>query len=316
MDRTLTAAVLVVMMGTVSSPAFAQGKNTAAQETTQQGTPFQQLQTQLAALELQMQAMQQQIHTLQAQISHVEQWLQAQITTINTTLVAMQAQITDGAETVASLAARVAANESAIEALTGAVDSLRLQIAAAEALIAGNTGDIQALQSHITSLQTLITAHTSQITALQQQTAGLAQFQTNLANGTCATGAAIQDIASGGFIVCTQSGGGGGAVQTLTRTVTSVLFTGTNFLSVACPAGYVATGSGFTVPAVVETQHYVSGINFATMSVAYGARNVTPITVSQSTTGATTATVQVQYLPLTFYSGYFFQAQVTCARVQ
>lgn len=314
MDRTLTAAVLVVMMGAVSSPALAQGRSAAAQETTQQGTPFQQLQTQLAALELQMQTMQQQIHTLQAQISHVEQWLQAQITTINTTLGAMQAQITEGAETVASLAARIAANESAIEALHGAVDSLRLQVAATEALIAGNTGDILALRSHVTSLQTLITAHTSQITALQQQTAGLAQFQINLANGTCATGAAIQDIASGGFIVCTQAGGG--AMQTVTRTVTSTLFTGTNFLSVACPAGYVATGSGFTVPAVVETQHYVSGVNFATLSVAYGARSVTPITVSQSTTGATTATVQVQYLPLTFYSGYFFQAQVTCARVQ
>ena len=313
MNRTLIAAVLMVMAGAVTSPALAQGKSAAAQETTQQGTPFQQLQSQLAALELQMQAMHQQMLSLQAQIAHVEHWVQTQITTINTTLSALQAQMTDGAETVASLAARVSANESAIEALTGAVDSLRVQVAAAEALIAGNSGDIQALQSHVTSLHTLITAHTSQITALQQQTAGLQQFQTNLANGACATGAAIQVIASGGFIVCTQSGGG--AMQTLTRTVASSLFTGTNFLSVACPAGYVATGSGFTVPTVVETKHYVSGINFATLSVAYGARSVTPITVSQSTTGATTATVQVQYLPQTFYSGYFFQAQVTCSRV-
>lgn len=89
------------------------------------------------------------------------------------------------------------------------------------------------------------------------------------------------------------------ALQTVTRTVTTTLFTGTNYLTVGCPTGYVATGSGFTVPAVIETQHYVSGVNFATLTVSNGFRNVTPITVSQSTTGATTATVQV-----------------TCARVQ
>lgn len=314
MDRTLIAALLVVMMVAASSPAFAQGRSAASQDGTQQGTPFQQLQTQLSALEMQVEAMRQQIQALQAQIGQVESWLQAQITTINGTLSTLQAQVTEGAETTASLAARIAANEAAIVALTSAVAALGSQLAAAEALIAGNTGDVVALQGHVASLQTLINAHTSQITVLEQQTAGLVQFQTNLVNGTCATGAAIHDIASGGFIVCTQAGGG--ALQTLTRTVTTTLFTGTNYLTVGCPTGYVATGSGFTMPAVIETQYYVSGVNFATLTVTYGFRNFTPITVSQSTTGGTTATVQVQYLPQTYYSGYFFQVQVTCARVQ
>lgn len=314
MDRTLIAAPLLVMMVTVTSSAFAQGRSAVTQDNTQQGTPFQQLQTQLSALEQQVQAMRQQIQELQTQIGQVESRLQAQITTINDTLTGLQAQITDGAETTASLATRIAANEAAIGALTGAVADLRSQLTATQALIAANTGDISALQGHVASLQTLISAHTSQITALQQQTAGLAQFQTNLANGSCTTGAAIQDIASGGFIVCTQTAGG--ALQTVTRTVTSTLFAGTNFLSVACPTGYVATGAGFTIPAVTETQHYVSGVNFATLTVTHGSRNVAPITVAQNTTGGTTATIQVQYLPLSFYNGYFFQVQATCARVR
>lgn len=315
MDRTGIAALLVVSLGTVPAPVFAQGKGGTTQNGTQQGTPFQTLQTQVAALEMQMAAISLQIQALQAQISQVESRLQAEITTINTTLASLQTQITEGAETTASLATRIAANEAAIAALTSAITDLRAQLTAAEALIAGNTGEISALQSHVITLQSLISAHTSQITALEQQSSVLAQFQTNLASGACATGSAIQDITSGGFIVCSLAGGGG-ALQTLTRTVSSTLFYGTNFLSVGCPTGYVATGSGFTVPAAVETQHYVSSVNLGTLSVTSAFRNVAPISVVQNTTGATTATVQVQYLPQTFYSGYFFQVQATCARVQ
>lgn len=314
MTRTRIAATLVVMMVAVPDTAFAQGRSAAAQAGTQQGTPFQQLQTQVSALEAQVLAMRQQIQALQAQIGQVESWLQAQLTTINGTLATLQAQIAEGAGATASLAARMTANESAIAALTSAVAALRAQLESTEALIAANAGDLAALQSHAASLQTLIEAHGSQITALQQQTAGLAQFQANLASGSCLTGTAVQDVASSGFVVCTQTGGG--ALQTLTRTVGTTLFTGTNALSVGCPTGYVATGAGFTVPAVVESQHYVASINPVTLAVSSAVRNVVPITVSHSTTGATSATVQVQYHPLTYYGGYFFQAQVTCARAQ
>ncbi len=313
MNSKRIAAQLVVMLTAVSTPAFAQGKGAAAQNVTQQGTPFQTLQTQLAALEQQVDAMSQQIQALQAQIGQVESRLQSQITTINGTLVNLQAQITDGVETAASLNARIAANEAAIAALTTAVAALRTQLTDAEALIASNTGNIAALQGHVSNLQTLIAAHTSQITVLQQQTAGLGQFQINLVNGTCATGSAVQDVATGGFLVCTQSGGG--TLQTVTRTVSATLFSGTNFLTVGCPTGYVATGAGFTVPAAVESQHYVSSVNFGTLSVTPAFRNVAPVTVAQNTTNGSTATVQVQYLPQTFFSGYFFQVQATCARV-
>lgn len=315
MDTIRFAALLVAMMVTGSAPAYAQGKGVTAQNTTQQGTPFQQLLSQVTALETQVAAMSLQIQALQTQVGQVESRLQAQITTINTTLLNLQTQITEGAETTASLAARMAANDAAIAALTTAIADLRAQLAAAEALIAGQTGDIAALQLHAGGLQSLITTHTSQITTLQQQTAILAQFQSNLASGACITGAAIQDIASGGFIVCSQAGGTG-AMQTVTRTVSSTLFHGANYLSVSCPTGYVPTGSGFTVPAAVETQYFVTGVNFATMTASTGFRSVAPISVVQSTTGTTTATVQVQYLPQTFYSGYFFQVQATCARVQ
>jgi peptidoglycan hydrolase CwlO-like protein len=314
MDSKRIAAQLMVVMVIVSSSAFAQGKSAAAQNTTQQGTPFNQLQAQLAALEVRVETISQEVQALQVQIGQVENRLQAQIATINEMLFGLQAQVTAGAETTATLAARIEANEAAIAALTLAVATLQSQLTAVEAFVAGNIGDISALQSHVTSLQTLITAHTSQMAALQQQTTALEQFQTNLANGSCATGAAIQDVASGGFIVCTQSGGG--AMQTLTRTVSSTLFTGTTYLSVGCPAGYVATGAGFTVPAAVESQHYVTGVNFATQTISSGFRNVPPINVVQSTTNGSSATVQVQYLPQTYYSGYFVQVQATCARVQ
>jgi outer membrane murein-binding lipoprotein Lpp len=307
------AAQLVVILVAVSGPAFAQGKGGAAQNTTQQGTPFQALQTQLAALTEQVGAMSQQIQALQEQVGQVETRLQSQITTINGTLGNLQAQITEGVETAASLNTRIAANEAAIGALTTAVAALRSQLSDAEALMASNTATISALQGHVSNLQTLIAAHTSQISALQQQTAGLAQFQLNLVNGTCATGSAVQDVATGGFLVCTQSGGG--TLQTVTRTVSATLFSGTNFLTVGCPTGYVATGAGFTVPAAVESQHYVSSVSFGTMSATSAFRNVAPITVAQSTTNGSTATVQVQYLPQTFFSGYFFQVQATCARV-
>lgn len=262
MDKTLIAAHLLIVLVAGSPSAFAQGKDKGAAA---QGTPFQSLQTQVAALEQQVDAMSQQIQMLQTQIGQVEHRLQSQITTINATLVNLQAQITDGVETAASLNARIAANEGAIGALTTAVTALRAQLTDAEALVTANTGNISALQSHVSSLQTLIAAHVSQITALQQQTAALGQFQVNLVNGSCAAGAAVHDVASGGFLVCTQAGGG--TLQTLTRTVSATLFSGTNFLTVGCP------------------------------------------------TGGTTATVQVQYLPQTFYSGYFFQVQATCARV-
>lgn len=312
MDSSRLAVWCFMVMVAVASSAQAQGKSAAAQGGTTQGAPFQQLQAQMTALETQVAAMQQQIHALQAQVTQVESRLQAQIAAINERLISLQAQVTENDATTASLNGRIAANESAIAALTIAVEALRDQLTSTEALIAGNSGNIAALQQHVGHLQALITAHSSQITSLQQQSAALAQFQVNLVNGTCATGAAVQDVAPGGFIVCSQPGGA--TMQTVTRTAASTLFTGTNVLTVACPAGYVATGSGFTVPAAVETQHYVSHVNLATQTVSSAVRNVAPITVSQSTTGPGAATVQVQYLPHTFFSGYFVQAQVTCAR--
>ena len=271
MGRRLLASQIVGVILLVTSTAFAQGKSAASQNTTQSGTPFQQILSQVAAIELQLQVMGQQIQALQTQIAAVENHLQSQINAINTTLIGLQAQVTEGVATTASLAARVTANDASIAALNATVAALQTQVDAAQALIDGNTGDITALQGQVNRLHTLITAHSSQISALQQQTTALAQFQTNLANGTCLTGEAIKDIASGGFLVCTQSGGG--SLQTVTRTVTSTLFTGTNFLAVACPAGYVATGSGFTLPAFSESQQYVSSVNFPLMVASYAFKN-------------------------------------------
>lgn len=344
MRRKLMASQLVVVMLVGTSAAFAQGKSTTSQSSTLPGTPFQEMQTQLSAIELQLQAMSQQIQALQTQITSVESNLQSQINAINATLVSLQTQITDGAAATASLDARVTANDASIVALQTAVAALQAQLDAAQALIAGQAGDITALQGQANSLQTLINAHTSQITALQQQTVGLAQFQANLVNGNCQTGEAIRDIAPGGFIVCTQAGGGN--LQTVTRTAGSFLFNGTNYISVNCPAGYVATGSGFSVPSFYESQQYVSGVSFTfaggdystSRSVftgtgnypywdsdadtftypapAFGYKNSSPFTITQSLVNNGSVSLQVQYLPQVYYGGYYAQVQATCSRVQ
>ena len=107
MHTTRIAGWLVVMMVAVSSQADAQGKSAASLDSPQQGTPFQQLQTQLSALEMQVQAMRQHMQALQAQIGQVESRLPAQLTVVNDTLSTLQAQVTEGAETTASLSARV-----------------------------------------------------------------------------------------------------------------------------------------------------------------------------------------------------------------
>ncbi len=346
MRRKLMASQLVVVMLVGTSAAFAQGKSTTSQSqsSTLPGTPFQEMQTQLSAIELQLQAMSQQIQALQTQINSVESNLQSQINTINATLVSLQTQITDGAAATASLAARVTANEASIAALQAAVAALQAQLDTAQTLIAGQAGDITALQGQANSLQTLINAHTSQITALQQQTAALAQFQANLVNGNCQTGEAIRDIAPGGFIVCTQAGGG--SLQTVTRTAGAFLFNGTNYVSVSCPAGYVATGSGFSVPSFYESQQYVSGVSFTfaggdystSRSIftgtgnypywdsdadtftypapSFGYKNSSPFTITQSLVNNGSVSLQVQYLPQVYYGGYFAQVQATCSRVQ
>ncbi len=344
MRTKLIASQLVVVMLLVSSAAFAQGRRATSQASTLPGTPFEQIQSQLSAIELQLQVVAQQIQALQTQINSVESSLQSQINAINTTLISLQTQITDGAAATASLDARVTANDASIAALNTAVAALQAQLDTAQALIASHTGDITALQGQVNNLQTLITAHTSQITALQQQTAGLAQFQANLANGTCQTGEAIRDIASNGFIVCTQAGGG--SLQTVTRTAGVFLFNGTNYVSVNCPAGYVATGSGFSVPSFYESQQYVTGVGFTWgggnnstnrsmftgtgtypywdsdydtytyPAPSFGYKNVSPFTITHNMTNAGSVSLQVQYLPQTYYSGYYAQVQATCSKVQ
>ena len=344
MRRKLVATHVVGLMLVVTTAAFAQGKSGTSQGATPQGKPFQQIQSQFSAVELQLQAMNQQIQALQTQISGVENNLQAQINAINTTLTGLQTQVADGAAATASLTARVTANEASIAALNTAVAALQAQLTAAQALIAGQTGDITALQSQVNSIQTLINAHTSQIAALQQQTAGLAQFQANLANGTCQTGEAIKDIAPGGFIVCAPAGASN--LQTYTVTAGYYLYTGNNYASVGCPAGYIATGSGFSAPSYSEGQQFVSNVSYSWASNSYSTyrsmytgwgyysyydgdydsytypynyyayRNFSPLSVTQSMTNYNSASIQLQFNPQSYYSGYYYQVQATCARVQ
>lgn len=105
----------------------------------------------------------------------------------------------------------------------------------------------------------LINAHNSQIAALLQQQQQMNQFLTNLANGSCQTGQAIQDITTGGAIVCTQAGGGGGSLQAYTNSAWNYAYWGNNGMSVSCNAGDVATGTGFSVPSWYEG---VAGNNY------------------------------------------------------
>lgn len=386
-DRLSTGVLALLLLLAVSSTALAQnGKSSTNQGSTPNGKPFQQIQSQFAAVDEQLNQMNQLVQGLQTQIATVESnlqtqlntingtltglqtevntingtlpglqtqidtingtlpGLQTQIDTINGTMTGLQTQISDGVAATASLEARVTANEASIAALNTAVAALQVQLTAAQALIAGNTGDITALQGQVTNIQTLINSHTSQIATLQTQTATMNQFLTNLANGTCQTGQAIQDIAPGGFIVCTQAGGGN--LQTMTVQAGFYLNYGNNYASVSCQPGYSATGSGFSLPSYYETTSVVTNFGYYTYNNPtthyeyyydwyYGSRYYTyttydryiapywntsyvaksPVSVTGNMASGNYASLQVQYTPNYNY-GYYSTVSVNCAKTQ
>lgn len=343
-NRKWMASQVVAVLLVFAATAFAQGKSTTNQGSTPNGKPFQQIQSQFAAVDEQLQAMNQQIQALQTQINNVESNLQTQINAINVTLQSHQTQIDNAAAVALSLEARVTANEASIAALNAAVADLQTQLAAAQALIAGNTDDITALQGQVNNIQTLINVHTSQITNLQQQTTQMNQFLANLVNGNCQSGQAIQDIAPGGFIYCTQAGGGN--LQTVTYSAGYYLNWGSNFASVSCPASYVATGSGFYAPSYYEYHQYVSGVGYnqydygrteyeyyyngwggnnyyyywdsdrvAYPFAYYSYKYTSPVSVTSSYAYSPWAYAQVQFTPQNYYGGYA-AVYVNCTKVQ
>lgn len=344
--RMWTAVSFLALSLAVVPTVFAQnGKSATNQGATPQGKPFQQIQAQFAAVDQALALLNQQIQAIQTQVSNVEASLQAQINAINETLTSLQAQVSDAAAATSSLEARVTANEASIAALNTAIEGLQAQLTTAQALISGNTGDITALQAQVSNIQSMMGAYSSQIAALQQQTAQLAQFRANLENGNCQTGQAVRDIAPGGFIACTQTGGGN--LQTLTTSALFHLNYGFNQGTVSCPAGYVASGSGFSAPSYYESTGVVTntGYNFYSYPTThyehyydywYGSQYYTyttydnytipysnystmvtsPTSVTQSVASGSYASLHLQFTPKNNFYGYYFQVIATCAKTQ
>lgn len=347
MSRRMWTVVSFLTLSLAAAPTVSaqNGKSATNQGATPNGKPFQQIQAQFAVVDQALTLLNQQIQGIQTQISNVENTLQAQISTINGTLTSLQTQVADAAAAASSLEARVTANEASIAALNAAIAGLQAQLTAAQALIAGNSGDITALQAQVNNIQSMIGAHSSQIAALQQQTAQLAQFRANLENGNCQTGQAIRDIAPGGFIACTQSGGGN--LQTVTTSALFYLNYGFNQGTVSCPAGYVASSSGFSAPSYYESTGVVTGVgyNFYSNPVThyeyyydywwgsqyytyttydnytipysnYSTVVTSPTSLTQSVASGNYASLQLQFTPRNNFYGYYFQVIATCAKTQ
>ncbi len=348
-NRAKVTGQVIALSLVFAASAFAQGKSTTNQGATPNGKPFKQIQSQFVAVDQQLEALNQQLQALAAQVAGTESNLQAQIDTINATLTNQQGQIDSLAGASSSLEARVAASESAIDALNAAVADLQAQLAAAQTLLASHTGDISALQASVSSINVLINAHNSQIAALELQQQQMSQFLTNLANGSCQIGEAIQGITSGGAIVCTQAGGGTGTLQAYTNSAWNYAWWGANGMSVSCNAGDVATGTGFSIPSWSESvsNNYVSyyysdyghteyeyywepsyGYNnywsywdTDWVAIPYTYNNYYAYTqvssVSYSNAYSPSATVWFNFTPSYFYSYYWgYSVSVNCLRLQ
>lgn len=275
---------------------------------TPHGRPFQQLQSQFEQVNEELAALDARVQAVEARVLSVEGGLQAQIDLLNANLGALQTQITTVQSAVASLEATVAANTTAIGMLQAAISDLQAALEEANAAIAANTGDVQTLNGQVAGITTLIAAHTSQIASLQQQNTFISQFLTNLANGSCQTGQAINDITGGGFISCTTAGAGGN-LATHSNVVMGALQFGSNTLVVTCQAGYSLASSGYSAPS------YYEGFTYVKPGGATGVSYKAPVSVTANFAFNGTSMVSVSFTPNLFFAGNTWAAVAHCVKV-
>lgn len=221
----------------------------AKQNDTPNGKPFQQIQTQLDAMDVRIQA-------LQVQINSVESAVQKQLAGIQASYASLSGWIDSVDAALASIGNRLDANDASIAAHQGAIGllagslaavqmeltTLQSQVSAYSSDTSANTAAILALQEQAVDLQELIDEHAGQIAILQGQISSVHEFLTTMANATCAVGEAISDVGAGGSITCMTTAG-----LDVQMTEMSWNF-GPNTLrtfELFCPAGYKAVSGGY-----------------------------------------------------------------------
>jgi septal ring factor EnvC (AmiA/AmiB activator) len=248
--RSLVPWTGVLLFAMATTELMAQsGRGAARQNELPSGKPFQQIQTELDAVN-------QRIQALQLYVNGVETSLKTQIAGINASYDALHTWIDSVDRALTSLDARVDANQALIAAHQSVIGSLEASLVGIQTdltalqnqLVAGstdpdaNTAAILALQEQAAGLQKLIDEHSGQIAILQGQIASVSQFLTAMATATCGVGEAISDIGAGGLITCTTTAG-------LDVRVTQMAWNfGPNVLKtfeVPCPAGYKAVSGGY-----------------------------------------------------------------------
>ena len=234
----------VLLFATMTTELLAQsGRGAAKQNDMPNGQPFQQIQTQLDALD-------QRILAMQTKINGVEASLQAQVSAISSSYASLQGWIDSVDAALASINNRVDAHQAMIAALQEAVGSLQASLAAVQTELTGlqagidaNTAAIVALQAQAAQLQALISGHTAQIATLQGQVMSTNEFLATMQNATCSAQQAIGDIGPSGAITCMTPSAGSEllAKQLAFSFGPNALRT----LEVVCPTGYRAVSGGY-----------------------------------------------------------------------
>ena len=354
LGRITSAVVIVVLTGATAT--YAGQKTPNGRPFQQMQAQIAELQQQMQAQMTAMQrALTEQIQALQTRIDTVENNLQTQIDAINTSFATLRDQVVSAADGVAALQERVAAGEKAIAALQSSVATLRAEADAVDASITGlqatlaeletntaaNSNDIVTLQQQsvglhqkAVTLATLISMHETQIAALRSEDDRIARFLGNMVDATCDSGAAIADIAEGGLVVCSKQTGG--LQSTYTTVVAGTMgFNGLTTVNLACNAGYAAMSGGYYRATVNETLQYVSNLsvtqvfqpfytpsgtktlftgNVVTPTWSYLPRD--PVTVLSSRTEPGAYHVEFMYSPQSSTARPYYEASVTCVRVQ
>lgn len=274
---------------------------------TPNGRAFQQIQSQFDQVNQELAALEARVAAIETRIAGVEGALDAQIAILNANLGALRERIVDVESAVAALEGTVGANTTAIGALETAVADLDAALQDAKADLATATGDLSSLKGEVSTIASLIETHESQISNLQQQNALILQFLTNLVNGTCQAGAAISDIASGGFIACTTAGAGGN-LSTHSNVAMGTLGIGSNTMIVGCQAGYTLASSGYTTPSTFEHHSYLKP-NGTTGVIS---KSNVSVTASFAFNGQ--AVVTVSYTPNTVF-GNTWAVVANCVKV-
>jgi peptidoglycan hydrolase CwlO-like protein len=214
-------AVAVLCVGTVGAAGKGSNPN---------GKPFIELSGQIIEVEGEISSLQDQIDSLIGRVDSVEGEVDAlgtAITDLEAQNVTLAAQITANTGDVLSLEAQIVVLHDANSDLQAQIDSNGDYDGALQGQIDSNDAEITVLATSIDtmqhSLQTsidnnadLIAIMKDNIVALQTQI----DMKQNVINGLCPDGSAIQEVLSGGSVVCESvSGGGAGTTYRVSKYV-------------------------------------------------------------------------------------------------